>query len=166
MKQTILIVFAVILLAVPASAQTYLTTTTLSQAVTTQTQRTFVVASATGIAAGAQLFVDRELVTVESVSGTTITVSRTRAPSTHAVSAVVIICPVAALGTAFVPSSGAPRPGTTPALNAIPYLPIVDTDTGNVWLPRFLTAGSPSRVWAATNVVMVNGQTSLLTTLQ
>lgn len=166
MKNSILIVFALFLLAVPASAQTYLTTTTLSQAVTSQTQRQWVVASASGIVAGAQLFVDRELVTVVSVSGTTITVNRSQAPSTHAVSAVVIICPLAALSTAFVQNSGAPRPGSVASLSAIPYLPIVDTDTGNVWLPRFLTAGSPSRVWAATNVVMLNGQTSLLTTLQ
>lgn len=165
MKKILIALVLTLAIAVPVSAQTYLSTTTLSSAVTSQTQRVFNVASAANIAANYQLYIDRELVTVVSVSGTAITVNRSQAPSTHASGATVIIANVAQQQVAFVPNGGAPRPGTC-SLTAQPYLPIVDTDTGNVWLCRYIASAANSRVWAATNVVMVNGVTSLLTTLQ
>lgn len=71
-------------LAISAFGQaTILTPTTLSAAITKVKQKTIVVASATGITApstpgvvATDLYIDKELMTVEAVSGTTITVSR------------------------------------------------------------------------------------------
>lgn len=59
----------------PAFAQTTVSSTTLSAAVTSS-QSTFTVASATGIDVGDLMFVDREFVRVTAISGTTITVRR------------------------------------------------------------------------------------------
>lgn len=95
------ILLGLVLSAIPAAAQTALTTTTISTAVADPAQRTVVVASATGISAGTGLFVavTGELMTVTSISGTTATVNRgdegTRA-FPIAASAVVIITPAAA----------------------------------------------------------------------
>jgi hypothetical protein len=68
---------ALLIVAAPgvAWAQTYLTHTTLSSAVTA-TATTVTVASATNVAAGSQLLVDLELLDVTAVSGTTATVRR------------------------------------------------------------------------------------------
>jgi hypothetical protein len=167
MKKLILIFTLVALAAVPLEAQTYLSTTTLSAAVTSQTQRTITVASASGIAAGGQLFIDHELMDVVSVSGTTITVNRFTNPSTHNSAAVVIIAPAAAKSTAFVPNSGVPRAGScTPSNYA--YLPIVNTDTGDVWLCWAQGSSGPnaSRLWHVTNTLSNNGVYSLLVNLQ
>lgn len=164
MKKLILILTLLTLAAVPVSAQTYLTSTTLSSAVTSPTQTQIVVASATGIAAGGALYVDHELMIVTAVSGTTITVTRFQAPNTHAASSTVIIIPAAARATALVTRD--PRAGSC-TLTDYQYLPIINTDTGNVWLCRYIgTAVTASRVWAATNITAVNGQTSLLLNLQ
>lgn len=77
------------------NAQTALTSTTLSSAVTTVNGKTIVVASATGFTAGTTVaFVDRELMNVVAVSGTTITVARgmvgTRG-ATHASGATIYV---------------------------------------------------------------------------
>lgn len=93
------------------AAQTILTQTTLSSAVADSSTRFFVVASATGISAPSTsditkqtfLYVDRELVDVEAVSGTTITVRRGSggsAAAPHAKSALVFVIP-AYLSTSF-----------------------------------------------------------------
>lgn len=95
---------ALSLVVVPAFGQTILTNTTLSSAVTSSSTRTFILASATGVSAPSAsdntkatfLYVDRELVSVTGVNGTSITVVRgsggtTAAP--HASSAVVFVIP-------------------------------------------------------------------------
>lgn len=167
MKKMLILVALLTLSAVPVSAQDYLTTTTLSSAVTSQTQRTIVVASATDIEAGGQLFIDHELMDVVSVSGTTITVNRFKNPSTHNASAVVIIATAEAKTTAFVPNSGVPRQGScTPGDYG--FLPIVNVDTGDVWLCWAQGASGPnaSRLWHVTNVLSNNGVYSLMTNLQ
>lgn len=163
MKKLLIALVAVLTFAaVPVSAQTYMGSTTLSSAVTA-TQNYVVVASATNVAVGGALYIDRELLKITAVSGTRVTVTRQQAPSTHSASAVVIVIPAAAVNTTLVTVD--PRPGTcTPGDYA--YLPIINTDSGNVWLCRYIAAAAPARVWAATNLVMVNGQTSLLLNLQ
>lgn len=69
---------ALLMLAVPAMAQTALTTTTISGAVADVAQRTIVVASATGISIGHGIWLPAtgEFVTVTGISGTTLTVNR------------------------------------------------------------------------------------------
>lgn len=111
-RLTLLLGVALLLvLSAPANAQTLLTNTTLSVAVADGNARTVVVASATGITAPVSgdntkdtyLYVDRELLDVRAVSGTTITVVRGANGTTavpHAASAVVFVVP-AYLSTSF-----------------------------------------------------------------
>lgn len=169
MKKLILILVALVALAaVPASAQTFLTNTTLSSAVTSTSQRTFVVASATGIEVGGQLFIDQELVTVTAISGTTITVNRFQRPALHAASAVVFVATKAQSITNFLPTSAARRAGacsfSTSSTNGTALagmtLPIVDTDTGDMYGCR-RNGASGSWVWNVTNVQAFNGTGSL-----
>lgn len=78
---------------VPSFAQTNLTATTLSAAVNA-TQKVVVVASATGVAAGKLLYVDKEAMLVQSVSSTSVTVQRGvsgTAPSGHVSGDVVLV---------------------------------------------------------------------------
>lgn len=119
-------IFAVLLLCVSAFGQTILTTTTLSSAVAgmgsvngatpTGNQQIVVVASATGISgptantsltsglvatseAQTYLFVDRELMEVKGVSGTTLNVIRgqgSTAAASHASGATLFVVPVSA----------------------------------------------------------------------
>lgn len=154
--------------AVPTSAQTYLTSTTLSAAVTSASADTVTVASATTAAAGGMIYVDREAMSIISVSGTSLRVARGQqgtTAATHASGATVIIAPVAALRGALAAfgQSDPPYGTCTPGNHA--YLPIVNVVTGNVWLCRYVGTMTV-RTWAATNIVMVNGQTSLLINLQ
>jgi hypothetical protein len=84
MKKLSILLGSVLLLSAFGSAQTLLTNTTLSSAVADSSTRTVAVTSATGINApsltdftkSTDIYVDRELLHVEQVSGTTLTVSR------------------------------------------------------------------------------------------
>lgn len=170
MRRIVLGLVAVLLVSLPASAQTYLTSTTLSGAVN-NAQTTLVVASATGIAAGGALYIDRELVTVRSVSGTTITVNRGQGgtvANAHGTSRTVIILPAAALGAGGaitqVDPSGTDGVGSC-TLTSQRYQPIINVTNGNVWLCRYTAAAQTSRVWAATNNVLIT-YNSLLLNLQ
>lgn len=168
MKQILLILAFLTLLAVPVSAQTFLTNTTLSSAVSTETQTRWVVASATNIEVGGQLFVDNEVVSVIAVSGTTITVNRFQRPMLHAASAVVFVATKAQSATNFLPNSAAVRSGmcstSTSSTNATALagltLPIVNTDTGDMYGCR-RNGAAGSWVWNVTNVVSFNGTGSL-----
>lgn len=170
MKKIILSLLVVLAMAVPVSAQTFLTNTTLSSAVSTTTQNVWVVASATNIEVGGQLFVDQELVTVLAVSGTNITVARTGRPMIHSASAVVFVATKAQRITNFLPHSAAVRSGqcstSTSSTNSVALsgmtLPIVDTDTGDMYGCRRNGAGG-SWVWNVTNVVGLNGAGSVPT---
>lgn len=119
MKHSIrLLTFVAILLglALPATAQSNLNTTTLSAAVTA-TQNTVVVASATGITAKTTslwLPATGELMRVRAVSSTTITVDRGGGTGAHqnAASATVVVVPDEATingpsGTLFGSCTGA-----------------------------------------------------------
>lgn len=168
MKRLILVLTLVTLAAVPVSAQTYLTDTTLSSAVTSATQSRWVLASATGVEVGGQLFVDHELVTVLAVSGTTVTVQRFQRPAAHAAAAVVYVATKAQASTNFLPNSAARRAGvcssvasSTPSVALVGLtLPFIDTDTGNIYGCRRNGSGG-SWVWNITNVVGENGAGSI-----
>lgn len=165
MKKLILLALLTLSLASPVWAQTYMTSTTLSAAVTTTAQTSWRITSATTAAVGGRMFVDNEVVSIVAINGTTITVNRFGKPQTHASGAAVLIVPVAAVATNVVPHSGVPAAGTC-VLAAFAYYPIVDADTGDAYLCRYLAANDTARVWSATNVFSLNGQTSRLWTLQ
>lgn len=166
MKKIIFVLaFILSFAAVEVQAQTYLTNTTLSAAITA-TQTTLTVASATNIAAGGALFIDHEVLEVVSVSGTTITVSRTQRPAAHASSAVVYVATVAQRPFVMLSHNGARRMGqcststsSTPsvALASIRFLPIIDIDTGDFYNCR-RNGASGTWVWNVTNVQTVNAE--------
>lgn len=165
---------ALILSAVPVSAQTYLTTTILANAITSPSATSVVVVSATTADVGGYLYIDHEAMLILSISGTTITVARGQqgtAAATHAgdatTGATVIIVPKAALaasgryGLAALGQSDPPAGSCTPS--SYRYLPIINVATGNVWTCRWFGSGTQtSKIWAATNIVSLNGQSSLI----
>lgn len=149
---------------VTVTAQTYLRTTTLSTSITS-TQTTFAVASATGVAAGGALFVDAEFMPISAVSGTSVTVVRAQRPIAHAASAVVIVASAAAKAYTMLTHSAAYRIGqcststsvvAATALAGFSYLPIIDIDTGDMYMCRHNGVGG-SWVWNRTNVQNING---------
>lgn len=126
-------------------AQTTTTTTTLSAAITQPIgeppQRTISVASATGFTAGTTaLFVDRELMMVQAVSGTTITVRRGAGGllSPHANATTVYVGPVGA-----GPFRRYNPAGSCTATNEL-YLPQINTEDGSRW-------NCINSVWTLTN---------------
>lgn len=152
------LLLAVALFAVPsASAQTVLTQTTLSAAVTS-TSATFVtVASATGITANSTvLYVADglgELMFVNSVNGTTIGVTRgangSPAASTHASGAIVFVAPPNAVVSQ-------PPTGSCTRSNQL-YLPVIALGVagaepsisdclGGLWVQGFTVNQTPFRV--------------------
>lgn len=175
MKRIAIVLVLILAWAAPSLAQTYLTTTTLVNAITTTTQSSIVVLSASTIEVGGMLYMDHEAMGVLSVSGTLIGVSRGQqgtAAAPHAAGtaanggATVIIAPKAALagsgpyGLSAFGQSDPPAGVCTTA--PYRYLPIVNVVTGNVWSCRWVGTGTQTaKVWAATNIVSINGQTSI-----
>lgn len=175
MKKTLIVLTLLTLAAVPVSAQTYLTKTTLSAAVSTPTSSQgagteITVASATTAAAGGAVYIDHEAMTIVSVSGTRLRVVRGAngtVATTHASGADVIIFPVAALQgplPALTQLNGRPLAGSCNPAN-YPYLPIVDSDSGNVHL-CWAKSATYGRIWSYTNLYPANGLPSLLVNLQ
>lgn len=142
MKKTLFTLSLVLALASGAFGQTILTMTTLSAAVTDSSAQRITVASATGINAPSAfdptkstfVYVDRELMDVEAVSGTTLTVRRgatETAGRSHASGALVFVIPAY-----LVTFSGGPY-GAPPAVPAGSC-----TRANELYLPRiqFLSA--------------------------
>lgn len=176
MKRILIVALALLTLAaVPVSAQTYLTNTTLSAAISTPTATTpadacFNVASATTAAVGGAVYIDKEMISITSVSGTRICGTRgsqgTNA-TTHNSGANVLIAPVAALTgalPAFTQLNGRALAGSCNPAN-YRYLPIVDTDSGNIHL-CWAKSATYGRIWSFTNLYPPNGLPSYLVTLQ
>lgn len=153
MKTFILALTLLAVSALPASAQTYLRSTTNSAAITaTATQ--FSVASATGITVNQTvLFIDTEAMLVTGLSGTLVTVTRGyqgTLPVSHATSkTVVIVIPGAATSQEF---NGSCTLGVGPAA----IQPRINFVSGNVWMCR-------SSVWNATNPRVVTYNSLTLT---
>lgn len=129
MKKTLtrLLLAALLLVPLPALAQTSLTSTTLSLAINDST-RQVQVASATGVTAGVYLFMDREAMQVTSISGTVAQVARGvagTAARAHAASTIVYVgAPERFYKTEVV--------GTCTATAEL-YTPRIVLPTGNVY---------------------------------
>jgi hypothetical protein len=137
MKKPLLLVAllaAVLCAPFTASAQTAITTTTLTNAITQpQTgQQNIVINSATGVVAGSTfLYIDGSVYTVNAVSGTTITVTNTYKPATHNASVVVHVVPIAAqLGSDPVGSCIRSAAGKAPQYS--PFTLMFNTQNGNI----------------------------------
>ena len=131
--------------------QTYATNTPLSAAVTAASATTIRVTSATGFTVGYVVYIDGEALTINAVSGTTITVFRGAVGTmagTHANGATVIVGPPNMYST-MDPPMGSCTPGN------YTNLPLVNVITGDVWICRYVASspmgGATNRVWAATN---------------
>ena len=144
-----------------ASAASFLTTTTLSASITA-TATSFLVASATNIAAGGGLYIDHEYMPVVSVSSTNVTVLRNQRPIAHASGTVVYIATVAQRTSGMAPSAAARRAGQcststsdlySTAVANIAVLPIIDVETGNMYDCRRYATGW---LWMFTNSQTVN----------
>lgn len=165
MKRIVMgLLLALTLVSVPVSAQTYLTSTTNSAAMSASAT-TFAVASASGIAVGGGLYINREYMSVRAVSGTNVTVQRGQAGTTanaHGASQTVIIIPAAAVPTVITSTDPSPVNGVgTCSAAQHQYLPIINVATGNVWLCRYVSAAS-AIVWAATNQTLITYNSLLL----
>lgn len=166
MKRILIVALALLTLAaVPVSAQTYLTTTTTSAAITSTTQDSITVASATNIEVGGSLWLDNELMGVTSVNGTRIGVSRMNRPATHVSGVTVIVAKQAQKAFAFVNTDAANSLRGSCSPSDKQFLPIVDTVSGDVYLCWAKTAGQ-GRIWSRTNLYPQNGLGSLLVNLQ
>ena len=137
------------------SAQTLLTFTSFSSAVTSTSTTTVAVTSATGITAGSTaLFANGEMMFVNAVNGTTLSVGRgyfgTRAV-THSTTNVVWVGPPNAFQ--FANPEGYPA-GTCTRSNQL-YLPWINTYSGQisdclggVWISGTQNVGHPSKILA------------------
>jgi len=165
MRRIVLGLVVALSLVSPAFAQTYLTSTTNSAAMTSSAT-SFTVASATGIAAGGALYVNREYMTVRSVSGTVVTVTRGQAgtvANAHGASQTVIIIPAAAIPTVITLKDPTPIDGVgTCTASEHQYLPVINVGNGNVWLCRYTAAAQTATVWAATNQTLITYNSLLL----
>lgn len=113
---------------IPAmAAQQTINTTTLSAAVTSTTQ-TFTIASATNVVANYVAYVDREMVLIRAISGTTLTVTRGyngTLAQRHASSALIYTGP-----PAYFASNDVNGPCTTTDEVALPHINVA---AGNVF---------------------------------
>jgi len=130
MKRILALTFVLLLAVglVPLAAQTSVTTTTLSAAVTATSNR-LTVASATGFVADTTwVYVDREVMKVTGVSGTSITVLRgasgTRVDA-HLTGSVVYVGPFSIFR--------ASDPSGSCTSTAQLYTPTINPETGGIW---------------------------------
>lgn len=166
MKKILLVLTLLTFAAVPVSAQTYLTTTTTSVAITSTTQDSFVVGSATDIEAGGALLIDHEVMNVVSVSGTRVTVTRAQRPTTHVSGSRVIIAKRSQKATTFLAHEAALSLVGSCAASSYPFLPKIDTELGDVYLCRDTSTTGVGAQWTKTNIQGLNGAGSLLYNLQ
>ena len=147
------LVALLLVLPVLGYATTAMTVTTLSTAVTSSTYDTVRVASATAISAGKYLIVEREVMKVNSISGTSVKVTRgmlgTEA-TTHVSGAYVAVSPADGLTSVDKPSGS-----SCTAANQV-VLPIYNTVNGNFWNCR---SDGTNVVWVLQNSIY---QTHLL----
>lgn len=140
-----------------ASAQTYNTTTTLTNAITDRvcTNRTITVGSTTGWTAGMQAYIDWELFIVNSIpSSTTAVVQRcvsSTPPQLHSASSVVFWGAASMFAQRDTDNQGRKLAGACTASD-YQFLPIIDVTTGRVYLCRaFNSSGVTPAQWTWTN---------------
>lgn len=139
----------------PAFAQTNITTTTLTNAITVPTvgRQVIVVGSATGITANSTfLYIDGSFYDVNLVNGTSITVTNTARPATHNASVTVYVVPIAAqVGLDPVGSCVRSTAGRPPQYAN--YTLLFNRDSGNIASCRLI---SGAFIWRITNPYSVN----------
>lgn len=145
MNKLIRYFLALALFPIVSYGQTSLNATTLGAAVAALNQRTIQLVSATGVvapsplgAAGSVLFVDQEALTVTSVSGNYVTVTRGSqgtAASAHVTGAMVLFGPA----NAFIATPFDPSGACTAGVGIFLYSPVVNIRTGNEWLCSTIT---------------------------
>ena len=160
MKTLKLAVAFLVLALASASAQTILTVTTLSTAITSRKTQNIVLASATGVVAGVDLIIDAEVVNVVSINSTTAYVVRgygSTAGATHLSGTPVVVVPVAAIGyslVSFDPEGSCARGSSTTAQSTL-YLPIYNTRNGNY-------SDCINGVWVSSQMIPLASAASLL----
>lgn len=149
MKTLLILITLLLGLAVPVAAQTAITSTTLSAAITnpSPTTKTITVASATGISVGSILYIEGEVFRVTAVNGTTLTVLTQYRPATHLTSAVVFVVPVGAQYS-LDPVGSCVRGGTGQFPANSPYTLMFNLTNGNIASCR---GALGSRTWTLTN---------------
>lgn len=164
MKNFILTLVVALSMVAPAWAQTYLTTTTLSAAVSGDVVpgQTIRVASATDIEVNGSLYIDHELFGVVAVSGTTITTSRTQRPGAHVSGSRVIVAKASQKAQTMLAHSAAQALIGRCTATDYSFLPKIDTDLGNVFLCRDVSTTGVGAQWTYTNVQGLNGAGSIL----
>ena len=165
----ILTVAVALLIAVPLSAQTYLTNTTITQAMTVNST-TATVNSTTNVQVGGFLYIDHELMRITAVNTTTKIVNLARqtqvAPTkiaAHGSGAIAYVITTAQAPTNAVSHDTAWRAGQcststsssstvalTPALTGYQFLPVIDVEWGDFYACRRVTGGL--WVWVRYNV--------------
>ena len=134
MKTLKLLIAFSLLAVVSAFAQTQLTVTTLSVAVTKKGSTFVTPVAITGLTVGSFIVVDQEPMQVSSIptSGTTIGVIRVQRGAFHKSGAPVVLVPAAAAGLALVDSNptGACARGSSSTAASTVYLPIINQRTG------------------------------------
>lgn len=137
MKTLFTLCLTLFALVVSASAQTALTATTLSAAITSST-RVIPVASVTGLSAGYTLVIDNEAMQISSVGTSSVTVAPRGYQGTvavaHVTGAMVLVGPGAAF-LSYDPSGAACTNGTGLFL----YSPIINLRTGGQFLCSSVT---------------------------
>lgn len=129
-----LAIIAALVVSVPALAQTTVTTTTLSAAVSANTQ-SIPLASATGVTVGSGLFVDRESMSVVSITGTVARVVRGVDGSgsvSHASGATVYVGPTSGVAGPGPFWQSDPAIGSCTA-SAEQYSVRINTNSGRIW---------------------------------
>lgn len=164
MKKTILSLLVVLLVAVPVSAQTYLTTTTTTAAIPAGVvpNQTITVTSATDIEVNGSLYIDHELFGVVAVSGTRITVSRTQRPTAHVNGSRVIVAKANQKASVMLSTNAAQSLVGACTASQQSFLPKIDTTLGNVYLCWDRSSTGAGAQWSYTNIQAGNGQSSLL----
>lgn len=164
MKKILLTLVVALSMVAPAWAQTYLTTTTTSAAISAGVVpgQTIVVASATDIEVNGSLFIDHELMGVSAVSGTRITVSRTFNPTAHVSGSRVIVAKASQKAAVFLAHEATVRLVGACTASQQNFLPKVDTVLGNVYLCRDTSTNGTGAQWTYTNIQGLNGAGSLL----
>jgi len=155
-----LLITLALLIAVPLAAQTYLTATTITAAMSVNST-TATVNSTTNVAAGGYLYIDHELMRITAVNTTTKIVSLNRqlqvAPTkiaAHGSGAIAYVitaaqAPTNALshdaavmaGQCSTSTSSSSTVALTPVLTGYRFLPVLDVEWGDFYGCRRVTGG-------------------------
>ncbi len=139
-----------------AFAQTALTSTTLSAAITNANDRTMVIASATGwtastASAQTTAVIDREVVGIQAVNGTTVTITRGQSPGAratgHASGAAVYFLPPGSPNLSNYDRAGACSTTSGDQTQNAAFAPVINPITGRyfactsgVWVAQLIGA--------------------------